>query len=114
MDDIVVNQKPETVELCQSQVFLFHSKKTQGKKLVWKQSEMKQTIPRTWEVLRIDGIDAKSFFIFVFWVVNEDENFSFSWELLWCEAKTDTVRFSGTNLADSNTTYGEIGYTNIQ
>ena len=64
---------------------------------------MKQTIPQTWEVLRIDGIDAKSFFIFVFWVVNEDENFRFSWELLWCEAKTDTMRFSGTNLADSNT-----------
>ena len=72
---------------------------------------MKQTIPRTWEVLPIDGIDAKSFFIFVFWVVNKDENFRFSWELLWCEAKTDTVRFSGTNLADSNITYGEIGYT---
>lgn len=31
MDDIVVNQKPETAELCQSQVFLFNSKKNPAK-----------------------------------------------------------------------------------
>ena len=31
MDDIVMNQKPETVELCQSQVFLLHSKKNPAK-----------------------------------------------------------------------------------
>ena len=31
MDDIVMNQKPETEELCQSQVFLFHCKKNPGK-----------------------------------------------------------------------------------
>ena len=57
---------------------------------------------------RVDGVDAECFFILVFRVVNKDEYFSFSWELLWGEAESDTVRFTSTNLQiQNNNTEGD-------
>ena len=46
----------------------------------------------------VHSVDAEGFLILVFCVVNKDEYVSFAWELLWTEAKSDTVRFPRSNL----------------